>query len=118
MSKVIQIRFSESELEFLTNKAEEKGLTVPIYIKGVVLSETEFNTKFDELKRRVKNIPAGTSFSIKAVFGIEWAGISKGVRLALGKAFFSYIDAGNEDRIEIIPEKDSANTQWYKVKED
>lgn len=116
MSKVIQIRFSDSEMEFLSRKAEEKGVTVPIFIKGEVLSDTEFNVKFEELKKRVKHIPVGTDFSIKAVFGVEWGGISKGVRLALGKAFYAYIDAGNEPTIEIKPDKDSANTQWYKIK--
>ncbi|MBP1920312.1 DUF1413 domain-containing protein [Youngiibacter multivorans] len=114
-SKVIQVTFTEYEFQHLTKKADEEGLTLSLYIKSKVLDDTEFKNRFADLLKRVNGIPDGTKFNVKAVFGIEWAGIDKGVRLALGKAFYNYVVSGKLPKIEEIQGK-IGSTQWYLCK--
>lgn len=115
MTKVIQISFTEGEFEHLERRAEEEGSSVALYIKNRVLEDTEFQKCFGELLTRVSRIKVGTKFNIKAVFGTDWTNITKGVRLAMGRAFYNYVKAGKVSNITALPNKDSANTQWYKV---
>lgn len=113
-NNIIQITFSDSEMKHLKKHAEEVGLTVPLYIKTKVLADTDFKKYFDELKARVIKIRPGTKFNIKLVFGIDWGNVPKGVRLALGKAFYTYVKSSAVSNIKIL-DKDSAHTQWYEL---
>ena len=114
-SKVVQISLSENEYDYVSEKAANEGLTIPLFIKSVVLSYTEFSKRFNELKRRVQDVPANNKFSIKSVFGSEWFNISTGTRLALGRAFYKQVGNGSVSNVTIL-DKDSANTQWYQKK--
>lgn len=111
---IIQVTVSDSELVHLKKQAQKEGVTVQHYIKNKVLSDTDFKKYFEDLKTRVMRIKPGTQFNIKLVFGIDWSNIPKGVRLALGKAFFTYIKSSTASNIKIL-NKDSANTQWYEI---
>ena len=112
-SKVVQISLSENEYNYVNEKAANEGLTVPLFIKSVILSDTEFGKRFDELKRRVRDVPVNNKFSIKSVFGSEWFNISTGTRLALGRAFYKQVGSSFISNVTIL-DKDSANTQWYR----
>lgn len=113
--KVVQISLSENEYEYVSEKAANEGLTIPLFIKNVVFSDTEFSKRFNELKRRVQDIPAKNKFSIKSVFGSEWFNISTGTRLTLGRAFYKQVGDGFISNVTVL-DKDSANTQWYQKK--
>ena len=113
-NKIVQISFSDSEMTYLTQKAEHEGISVALYIKNSVLLDTEFKKCFEELKTKVARIKVGIKFNIKAVFGTDWTNIEKGVRLALGKAFYTYVHSGSITNVKIL-DKDSANTQWYEI---
>ena len=113
MSRVIQVSFTDKEFADLERFAQEEGVTISHFIKGKVLEDTEFQRWFHELLLRVGRIPKDTAFNIKAVFGTDWISISKGVRLALGRSFYNYVNAGKVPGI-MPTEKDSASTQWYR----
>ncbi len=110
--KVIQVTFSDSEYSHLENQANIEGVTVPLYIKNKVLDDTEFKKHFKELLTRVSRIKPNSDFNIKMVFATDWPNIEKGVRLALGRAFYNYVEAGKIANT-IPTKKDSANVQWY-----
>jgi hypothetical protein len=113
-NKTVQISFSESEYAHLEAHATEGGATVALYIKNKVLENTEFKKWFNELLERVSRIKVGTKFNIKMVLSTDWANIDRGVRLAIGRAFFNYVTAGKVASIQPT-QKDSANVQWYEV---
>lgn len=115
MNKIVyRVEVSENEEKFLEEKAGEKGLTIPNYIRSIVLAETEFHTRFEELKKGIENVPIGVKFNVRDVFyKFEWTSISRGVRLGLGRVFYNYIKDGNMSNIEALPEKDRDNVQLY-----
>ncbi len=113
-SRVIQISFSDTEYAHLEAKAEAEGMTIALYIKNKVLEDTEFKRWFRELLERVSRIKQGTQFNIKMVLSTDWASIDRGVRLAMGRAFYNYVVAGKVEGISPT-HKDSANVQWYEA---
>ncbi len=113
-SRVVQISFSETEYANLASKAEAEGMTIALYIKNKVSNGTEFKKWFSELLERVSLFEQGTLFNIKMAMFPDWASIDRGVRLAMGRAFYNYVVAGKV--VGIHPtKKDSANVQWYEV---
>lgn len=110
--KVIQISFSDEEYAHLEAKAGVEGMSIALYIKNKVLQDTEFKKWFCELIERVSRIRPGTPFNIKMVLSTDWVNINRGVRLAMGRAFYNYVVAGKIEGISPT-QKDSANVQWY-----
>lgn len=110
--KVVQISFSEAEYAHLEKQAKVEGVTVTLHIKNKVLDDTEFKNCFKELLARVSRIKPNTPFNIKLVFSTDWLNIQKGVRLALGRAFYNYVVAGKVVGVTAT-KKDSASVQWY-----
>jgi len=113
-SKVVQISFSDTEYAHLETKAEAEGMTIALYIKNKVLKDTVFKRWFRELLERASRIKPGTTFNIKMVLSTDWANIDRGVRLAMGRAFYNYVVAGKVEGVSPT-QKDSANVQWYEV---
>lgn len=110
--KSIQILFSKDELDYLEKQSVKAGLTVPLYIKGKVLPQSEFNSCYSELLKKVEELPIGTNFNIKMLFGTQWT-MSKGVKLTLGKTFYSKVVDGTIKNVE-VEGKDSSNVMWYR----
>ena len=109
--KSVQILFSGEEFSKLEKEAVKCGLTVPLYIKGQVLKDSEFDTNYKKLIKKVEEIPAGTRFTIQLLFGIEWT-MSRGLKLSLGKIYYKRVKDGTIVNVE--PEgKDSSNVMWY-----
>ena len=113
-NKVVQISFSEAEYTHLEKLAEADGATVALYIKNKVLENTEFKKWFQELLVRVSRIQTGKTFNIKMVMATDWPNIDRGVRLAMGRAFYNYVTAEKVTNVQPT-QKDSANVQWYGV---
>lgn len=115
MEKVsVQISFTREEYDQLQKEANQYGLTVPLFIKGEVLKDDVLGKYYQNLIERVNALPSGTKFNIKALFGVEWT-MEKGVKLNLGKIFFSRVDNGVVDNV-ISMGKDSSNIMWYEKK--
>ena len=117
MSKVIQISLSDSEYSELEEAANKARISIMQYAKGKMLADGEFQKRYEELLDAVGTMRDETKFNIKAVFGLQWASITKGTRLALGREFYKQVSA---DAIPFISAtvKDAAHTQWYIKKED
>ncbi|WP_034332769.1 single-stranded DNA-binding protein [Bacillus sp. J37] len=111
-NKSVQILFTDDEFKGLQKKAKKKGLTVPLYIKGEILQNNEFGESYKKLIEKVDQLSSGTRFTIKLLFGTEWT-MSKGVKLTLGKTFFSRVSDGTITNVE-AEGKDSSNVMWYK----
>lgn len=112
MEKInVQLLFSEDEYAKLKEQADIHGLTVPLYIKSEVLQDDDFGTCYRKLIEKVGNLPSGTRFNIKALFGVEWT-MSKGVKLNLGKTYYSRVSEGIITNVKAIG-KDSSNVMWY-----
>lgn len=115
MNKInVQLLFTEKEYQELQRKADEVGLTVPLYIKGQVVQGDDFGTAYKKLIQKVKNLPSGTRFNIKSLFGVEWT-MSKGVKLNLGKTYYNRVSQGVITDVVSIG-KDSSNVMWYEKK--
>ena len=115
MEKInIQILFTKEEHDQLQKEADKLGLTVPLFIKRTVLKDDVFGDYYQNLIEKVNALPIGTEFNIKSLFGVEWnMGISKGIKLNLGKTFFGRVDSKIVTNVVCIG-KDSSNVMWYK----
>ena len=112
MQKInVQLLFTEDEYATLKEKADMHGLTVSLYIKSEVMQDDDFGTCYRKLIEKVKNLPSGTRYNIKSLFGVEWT-MSKGVKLNLGKTYYSRVAEGVITNVKAIG-KDSSNVMWY-----
>lgn len=107
----IQILLSDEEYMQVQERADKVGLTVPLYIKSVILQGDDFATAYQSLIERVERLPSGTRFNIKALFGVEWT-MSRGVKLNLGKTYYNRVKVGVITNVKIHG-KDSSNVMWY-----
>lgn len=107
----VQLLFTPQEFNYLENAAKQQGLTVPLYIKCAVLPNNSFYAYWQQLLQKVAALPAGTKFNIKAIFGTSWT-MDKWIKLNLGKAFNSYVDAGTVPNVQVLG-KDSSKVMWY-----
>jgi hypothetical protein len=110
-NKSIQILFTEEEYQKLENEAVKKGLTVPLYIKGLVLQDNEFGQSYKKLIGKVDQLSSGTRFTIKSLFGTEWT-MSTGIKLTLGKTYYNRVKDGTITNVR-AEGKDSSNVMWY-----
>ncbi len=112
MEKInVQLLFSQEEYAFLEKQANQYGLTVPLYIKGEILKSDPFSHYYKQLIKKVEDLPKGTKFNIKALFGVEWT-MAKGIKLNLGKTYYNRLQEGIITNVKALG-KDSANLMWY-----
>lgn len=115
MDKInVQLLFTKEEFDQLQAEADKVGLTVPLYIKSEVLKNDDFGSCYKKLIEKVNELPSGTKFNIKALFGVEWT-MGTGIKLNLGKTFYGRVDKGVIENVSKIG-KDSSNVMWYKKK--
>lgn len=110
-NKSVQILFTEKQYVDLEKKAEKHGLTVPLYIKGVMLEDDEFSVAYKKLIEKVEALPSGTRFTIRSLFGTEWT-MSRGIKLSLGKVYFDRVKSRSLTNVS-DEGKDSSNVMWY-----
>ncbi|MCL1799471.1 MAG: single-stranded DNA-binding protein [Eggerthellaceae bacterium] len=116
MSRVVQISFSDTEYSEIEAAANDAGISIAQYAKDRILADGEFLNRYKELLDAVSTMRDETKFNIKAVFGLQWASIPKGLRLGLGREFYKQVAAGTVANVKPTV-KDAANTQWYIKKE-
>lgn len=110
-NRSVQILFTEKEYQKLERESAKKGLTVPLYIKGLVLQDNEFAQNYNKLIDKVEQLSRGTRFTIKSLFGTEWT-MSTGIKLSLGKTYFNRVKDGTITNVK-AEGKDSSNVMWY-----
>lgn len=110
-NKSVQILFTEDEYNKLESEAIKQGLTVPLYIKGQVLKDNKFAQSYKKLIERVDELPKGTHFTIKVLFGTEWT-MSRGIKLTLGKTYFNRVQDGTIKNVKSMG-KDTSNVMQY-----
>ncbi|MGN1002423.1 MAG: single-stranded DNA-binding protein [Oscillospiraceae bacterium] len=112
MEKInVQILFTAEEYAKLKAEADKLGLTVSLYIRGEMLREDGFTEAYQKLIKKVEALPTGTRFNIRSLFGVEWT-MSRGVKLNLGKTYYSRVRDGVFSNVR-IQGKDSSNVMWY-----
>lgn len=117
MDKInVQLLFTKEEFDQIKAEADKVGLTVPLYIKSEVLKNDDFSSCYKKLIEKVNELPKGTKFNIKALFGVEWT-MGKGIKLNLGKTFYGRVDSGVVDNVLKVG-KDSSNVMWYEKKQE
>lgn len=114
-SKVVQITFSEVEYSELESQAKGEGLSVAQYIKNKVLPDTDFKRYFKQLIEVVSTFQPNHEFNVRSIFSEEWRTMDVGLRMALGRAFYYFVNSGKLSNVVAKPSKDSAGVQWYTV---
>ena len=97
----VQLLLTQEEYQYLEKEANRSGLTVPLYIKGEILKSDPFSYYYKQLIQKVENLPKGTKFNIKALFGVEWT--------------MAKVQEGVITNVKPLG-KDSANLMWYEKK--
>lgn len=114
MAKVVQISFSDDDFKYLSKKAEEKGITLPMFIKKSVLPQREYDEAFEKLLLLISKLEPEEEFSIRELFATDWKKISKGTRLSLGRCFFQSVEKGAIKDVKPMNRKDATHCQIYK----
>ena len=115
MSKIsVQLLFDQDEFEELQTEADKHGLTVPLYIKSVVVQDSDFDRYYRILLEKVDALPDQTNFTIPRLFGVDW-NMKRGIKANLGKTFYNRVMSGVITNA-VPTGKDSSNVMWYEKK--
>lgn len=114
MAKVVQVSMSDDDYRYLEKRAKEEGITIPMFIKQMVLPRREYDEAFEKLLKLVDELEEGVEFSIRELFSTEWKNISKGTRLSLGRCYFKSIEKGQVSNVFSLNKKDATHSQMYK----
>ena len=118
--KVISIGFTNEEFKVIQQKAESEDMSISMFCKSKILSESEFGKYYKLLIAKVKEYPVNVKFTIRDIIGDEtWDNIPKGIKLALGRRFYSQANGQIIDGIKIkIEGYGAAKTMRYSIIED
>ncbi|WP_102264464.1 DUF1413 domain-containing protein [Mesobacillus jeotgali] len=111
MSVVIPITLTDSEYKTIVKESSEKGLTPAQYLKHKAVSHTEFEIRYEYLRKTVLKIPSGHVFTVMSIFS-DWNSIERGIKLSLGRNFYHLIKRGGLPEIKAYG-KNSSNIQLY-----
>jgi hypothetical protein len=93
--KVLYIGVTNTEYEKIKGDAKNAMMTIPTYCKSKII-DTEFNIYYKLILEKIDELPSKFEFSIRQLLeGDEnnWENISRGVKLALGRQFYSQVDS-------------------------
>ena len=90
--KIISFGVTYKEYKNIDSDAKNAGMSVSMFCKSKILN-TGFYENYQLLLRSVKELPSSNmKFSISDLFdNQQWKNIPRGVRLAIGKQFFSMV---------------------------
>lgn len=76
-------------------------MSIAQYIKSTLISN-EFNKYYKELVQKIINLKPDTVFTVKDLWEPdEWAEISRGVKLSIGKHLYKNVDSKNIANVRI-----------------
>ena len=74
-----------------------------MYCKSLIVPEVEFNKYYKHLIRKVEAFPYSITFTIRDLIEVEiWDAIPKGIKLAIGRQFYSQVKNRAIENIDII----------------
>jgi hypothetical protein len=91
-SKIISISVTNDEYNYLLNLANKNGLSISRYCKLKLQINNEFEKYYKTLQKNVEKLSSrkNLKFYIRDLWNIEeWDLIPKGVKLTLGKQFYT-----------------------------
>ncbi len=99
----------------LEGEAKAKGMSLPHYIKSIVVKDPAYDAAYAQLCSLVQAAPAG-EFSIKTLFGkAAWGALETRIRLSMGRAFYDAVRAGVVPGVQALNKR--SNVQWYQKEE-
>jgi len=113
MSINIQITLSESENKQIQKQADIIGLTRAQYIKQKILTDTEFEVRYNFLKKAALNQSKGEMFTVMSLFP-DWNELERGMKLSLGRNFYYLVKRGDLSPVRPA-KKNSSNVQLYMI---
>ena len=100
--RTISIGFTNEEYSKILELAQAKNYSISQYIRSKVIPN-EFNIKYSYLIKKISKLKPDTIFTVKTLWRIdEWNEIPKGIKLSLGKHFYTNVKLGNFTNIKII----------------
>lgn len=114
--KTIRVSMDDADFHKLHQKAKKSGLnSSALYLLSQAGFSANDSTKAATFVRkalkRAKNQALNESFKVKDLLSAEWKGLSKGVRLRIGKQFREEVGSGKH-KVKLA-RKSSANHQLY-----
>lgn len=111
MSRTVVITLTEEEYDRIKVQADEKGLTMAQYVKRYPIGDQDFDSRFEELKRKAAAHQIGEEFTVMSLFD-DWGEIPRGVKLSLGRTFYHLVNRGELPGVTPAG-KNSSNVQLY-----
>jgi hypothetical protein len=100
--KIISFGVSLDEFNEIQEKAKLKNMSISMYCKSIIFSESEFTKYYNYLIERIKIFPPNVIFTIRDIIKDEiWNRIPKGTKLAIGRQFYSQVNSKIIDYINI-----------------
>ena len=91
-------------------------MSISMYCKYKIISETKFIKYYNHLIKTLETFPLHIIFTIRDLMGSEiWSNIPRGIKLAIGKQFYSQVHTRIIDNIN-IEGYGSAKTMRYSKK--
>ena len=116
--KVIQVIVQDNEYESLSKRALAGGWpSVAEFIKAEMLPDNDFKKWFPVLMSQAERLPSGTTFTVSTLLGADWESIPKGVRLALGRVYYSQVAGKKIPGIKSAGNKNSSSQRYFKQEE-
>jgi hypothetical protein len=107
---VVQLYFNKNDYEDLETRARTQGYgTVPEYIRGQVLPESEYDRFLRVLIKSAERAVPGTH-TVASLIGPDFYDIPIGVRFSLGRAFFRRVAAGSIPHLFLAGEVNGSQT--------
>jgi len=114
--KIIYIGLTIKEYNDVEKAAKMAKMTIPTYCKDKII-DSEFNINYKLLLEKIEELPSKQVFSIHKLWENDenyWEQISRGVRLAMGRQFYSQV---NKKIIKNVSEKGfGPNGTMYYIK--
>jgi hypothetical protein len=95
--KIIYLSLTMNEYQKIEKEAKSVGMTIPTYCKSKIIS-SEFIENYKLLLWMVEEAPSRKIFSIRQLWEEnekDWEKISRGVKLAIGRQFYSQVSKKN-----------------------
>lgn len=112
----VQFTLNDDEYKALKKLAEDRGISIPKYVKDCVLSPSSeglFQEIWEELKGKIERFPAGIEFTIATVMtGDRWDSFSRSTKLSLAKQLNKKVAAGDIPGV-YLKSKSSSNVSIY-----
>jgi hypothetical protein len=101
--KIISFGVSIQEFNKIQDRAKQENMSIAMYCKSIILPESEFTKYYDYLIDKIKTFPPNITFTIRDIMKDEmWNTIPKGVKLAIGRQFYSQVHSRIIDYIDIV----------------